>query len=433
MASNDVSAAGASAAPPRPARRRWPWLILAAVVLTAGGFLAVQGWAAWRERLAGAALFSGRLDQAQRYIDQALKVRSGWTSTHLLAARIARRRGAYSEAEQHLSRCGPLHGMSEAVQLEWLLLRCQRGEVDELAPGLLGQVDEDHPESAAILEALASVYMRDNRYLEALRCLDRWIECEPNSVTALDWRGWVGNQLDHRGQATLDFDRALQLQPDRSDIRFRLADMLVDSSRPDEALPHLERLRKEQPDNPDVQVDLARCWGDTGRVAEARALFDSVLAEHPDHSDALLHRGKLELNNRQPVEAERWLRKATRLKPWDPQARFALYRSLQAQPDRQQEAEKERVRWQSAVKIGDRLRRLMRTELAGNPNDPDLAREAGELFLHIREDQRGLFWLRRALALRPGDRATLKALIAYYERTNNPDRASEYRRQLSRD
>jgi hypothetical protein len=74
---------------------------------------------------------------------------------------------------------------------------------------------------------------------------------------------------------------------------------------------------------------------------------------------------------------------------------------------------------------------LLRTELDRKPNDPELAKEAGELFLQLGEDERGLFWLRRALAFKPQHVPSLQALIAYYERTNNPDMAAEYRQKLS--
>ena len=164
MTSTDISPPAA----PRRVRRRRLWLVLAwSGLLLAAGFLAVEGWALWQERSARQAMADEHFDDAQKLIDPALLVRESFASTHLLAARIARLRGAYSEAERHLSRCEQLGGMSDQLQLEWLLLRCQQGEVDELAPGLLAAVDHNHPESVAILEALAAVYMRQLRYVEA--------------------------------------------------------------------------------------------------------------------------------------------------------------------------------------------------------------------------------------------------------------------------
>jgi tetratricopeptide (TPR) repeat protein len=430
MTLTDVPASAADAAAPRSGRRRWLRRLLAGGVLLLGGLVAREVWGYWQEHSARRAAAEEHLDEAQRHIDLALWGRDRW-ATHLLAARIARLRGAYSLAEQHLSRCGRRGGLSEPVRLEWLLLRVTRGEVDELGPALRAAADAGHPESAAILEALAGAYMRQTRYHEALRCLNSWVAMAPDDARARDWRGWVGNQLDLRAQAIADYERALELQPRRSPVRLRLAQILVESSRHAEAVPHLEQLRQEQPDNPDVLVALAGCRIVQSRTDEARDLLDQVLAEHPDHFDALLQRGKVNMVVGESAEAERWLRGALERSPLDPDARYALYLCLQAQPNREGEAREEFDRWKRDRHARDRLTRLLRVELDGMPNDPDLAEEAGELFLQQGEEQKGLFWLHRALALDPRHPASHRALLAYYERTNNPARAAEHREKLS--
>jgi tetratricopeptide (TPR) repeat protein len=210
-----------------------------------------------------------------------------------------------------------------------------------------------------------------------------------------------------------------------------LAAILVESSQFREAAPHLERLREEQPANPEVLVALARCRVVQLRNDEARALLDSALANHPDHFDALLQRGKLEAQSGTYVDAERWLRKAVERSPRDPEGRFSLYQCLQSQENRDAEAEVELARWEQDRRNRDRLTRLLRTELDRKPNDPDLAAEAGELLLQQGEDQRGLFWVQRALAIDPRHAPSHRALAAYYERTNNPAKAAEHRQQLA--
>jgi tetratricopeptide (TPR) repeat protein len=400
------------------------------LAVLASGLLAREAWAAWQERSARRALAENRLEEAHRHIDQAVRVRAGRLSTRLLAARIARLRGAIAEAAQHLDRCGQPSEMSEQVQLEWLLLRCQRGELDELAPQLLASVDRGHPDSPVILEGLAGAYMQQTRYREALRCLDRWIERVPSSVRALDWRGWVFNQLDHRGQAFSDYERALELDPSQSAVRLRLAEILVDSSRHADAVPHLERLHEEQPTNPDVLVLLGRCRMAQSRPDEARTLFDAVLEERPDDFEALLRCGQLELSQLHYAQAERWLHQALQKKPLDPEARYSLVRTLQAQPDRGREAEEELARWKQARHTQDRLARLVRIELPSRPKDPELAREAGELFLGVGENKHGVYWLNRALRLDPGNAASHRALIAHYERIGKSAEAAEHRQKL---
>jgi tetratricopeptide (TPR) repeat protein len=424
MAGTDESASTALTAPPRRRRRRWYWLV-AGIVVLAGACGACEVWARWQERLASQALADDRLDEARDHIERALWVHRRRVSTLLLAARIRRLRGGYTDAEQYLLRCAELDGMSGPAELEWMLLRCQQGEVDELAPQLFTMVKQLHPQSPAILETLASMYMRQMRYLEAALALNLWVELVPNSVRALDWRAWVETQLDHREQGIRDYERLLELQPHRSDIRLRLAQVLIESARHAQAVPHLEWLHREQPDNPDVAAGLGICRIHEGKVEEAQALLDATVQNHPDNFDALFQRGKLEITLNRPAAAEPWLRKALRIKPHDKEARYSLYRSLQAQPNRQQEAEREQDRWEQEGIRHDRLTSLLRKYLAGNPNDPDLACEAGRLLLELGEEQRGLMWLHRALAINPQHAPSNEALSAYYERTNHKNKSDE--------
>jgi tetratricopeptide (TPR) repeat protein len=430
MASSDAPPPVVSVSPPRRLRHRWIWLVAAGAFVVAGVLPAREGWALRHERAARRALDADRLEEARSEIDLALRVRDTRSSTLLLASRISRLQGGYTEAAQFLDRCGRSNGMSEPLKLEWLLLRCQRGEIDELAPSLLALVKAGHVESPIILEALSAVYQRQTRYLEALDCLNLWLEQVPDSIRALNWRGWVSAQLDHRAQALTDYERLLELRPDRSDVRLRLAEILVDSTRHAEAVPHLERLREELPNNPDVAVALARCYRVRLRKEESRDLLDGVLREHPDHVGALLTRGQLELDAGRFRDAETWLRKALERSPQDTEARYILYQSLRGQPGRQRDAEQELARWKQDKLSQDRLTRLLRTELSIHPNDPDLARETGELLLSRGEGQRGLYWLHRAFALNPRHVPTLKALVAWYERTKEMTLAAEYRARL---
>src|SRR5579875_2553846 len=147
MATTDVSSSAAPTVPPRRWRRRWIWLV-AGIVLVLGGLGACEGWASWQEHLARQALAEDRMDEARHHIELALVVHRRRVSTLLLAATIRRLRGGYSDAEQYL-------------------LRCQQGEVDDLAPQLFAMVKQLHPQSTAILETLSSIYLRQMRYLEA--------------------------------------------------------------------------------------------------------------------------------------------------------------------------------------------------------------------------------------------------------------------------
>src|SRR5207249_2930700 len=109
--------------------RRHPRLAVPALVLAlaAVGALAVLLWARYHLHAAQRALERYDLDEAQHHLDRYLKVHPGSAAAHLLAAQTARRRDAYPEAEQHLTVCTKLGGMTEASALERLLLSAQQG------------------------------------------------------------------------------------------------------------------------------------------------------------------------------------------------------------------------------------------------------------------------------------------------------------------
>src|SRR5690606_25264753 len=104
---------------------------------------AVQQW-----QSAQVAIREERLQDAREHLRICLRVWPRSTEVHLLAARAERLMGDLPAAEAHLNRCLELEsGPTDAVRLEFLLIRVQSGEADELAPALFDAVDKGHPES----------------------------------------------------------------------------------------------------------------------------------------------------------------------------------------------------------------------------------------------------------------------------------------------
>src|SRR5919201_3289118 len=142
---------------------------------------------------------------------------------HYLAARTARRAAAYDEAEEHLRHCLRLQGPSEAVELEGALLRAQRGDLARDEGYLVACVHQDHPDTLAILEALTKGYAQTYRLPEALRCVQRWVQRQPNNAQALLWRGQIWEQLYYPREALGDYRRGVDLAPENDEGRLRPA------------------------------------------------------------------------------------------------------------------------------------------------------------------------------------------------------------------
>jgi len=187
--------------------------VLALLLLAAGAGFYV--YALRRGDSARVALKAGRVEEARRDLALRLRVWPRTAEVHLLAARAARLSGDFEGAEAHLQECLRLqNGATAETQLEFLLMRVQRGEVDQVAPQLLLYVENKHPDTTLILETLARAYMHNFRYGPALATLDRWIKEDPDSAKAYFWRGWVVERLNDRTGAMQDYQRALELDPD---------------------------------------------------------------------------------------------------------------------------------------------------------------------------------------------------------------------------
>jgi tetratricopeptide (TPR) repeat protein len=411
-------------------RTRTIVLVLALLLLIGAGvgfyFYALRQWAA-----AEADVKNNRLQEAQGRINFCLWVwpRSG--AVHLLAARAARLHGEFEEAEAHLNRCLKLqHGATEPVQVEFLLMRVQRGEEDEVAPELLSvYVNNNSPESALILETLSGAYMRNLRYGPAYSCLNRWAEIAPDSADPYRWRGWVTERLGNHDGALKDYQRALELNPDLVTVRLRLAEMLLDKADSPAAREHLERLRLECPDRADVLARLGQCRFMQGETEEARELLEKAVEQLPNDSALLVTLAKLYNQERRAADAEKWARRALKVDPTDTEAEVTLTASLQAQ-GRWDEANKVLEQFQQDTALLKRVAQVLQKEAEGHGADPDALAEVGALFLTTNE-RVGLYWLNQALERDPNHQLSHKALAEYYEKKGAPEKAALHRSRLA--
>jgi tetratricopeptide (TPR) repeat protein len=385
-------------------------------------------WHQWHE--AKAALAADRPAEARDRLAVCLLVWPRDPEVHLLAARAARLSNDAQAAEDHLNQCLKLHGgATEAVQLEFLLLRVQTGEVDEVAPTLIDCVEKGHPESAIIMETMARAYIQTLRYKPAYACLTRWIEIRPEAK-AYQWRGWVMERMDHHQTAADDYKRALELDPDLVPVRLRVAEMSLEDSDPQAALPHLERLRKQHPDRPEVLARLGQCRFLQGYLQEARQFLEAAVQKLPRDPLLLVHLAKLEIQEGRPAEAERWSRRALEVDPYDTEAEYTLFSSLQDQ-GRREEAAVALDRCEKHKALVLQANKLLKEEADHPTTDARAPSEAGAALLLIGQERLGEYWLHEAERRDPRHQPTLKALAEYYENKGESERAATYRRRLA--
>ncbi len=397
-----------------PWRRPGVW-IAAILVLAAAGALAPQLYAWYHLRAGRDALANDQTQDARRHLDACLSVWPQNVSARVLAARAARRAGDYEAAAQHLHACPQVNGKEPPEEVfEWALLRASQGDLLEVEDLLRTRAGSDQAAAPLVWEALAEGDTRMYRIRSAIDLLDHWLSVDPDNARAYFLRGNAYRQVS-AAKAAEDYRRALELVPGNDAARWYLAVGLEEDGQYDKALPHLEQLRARGWTNTDLRPRLALALDRVDRNEEARALLDAVLTENPEHPLALRYRGKIELLARNYAAAEKWLRDAVRVRPFDYQVRYDLVQCLRLQ----QKDDAARQESDVAEKLKGRHERLsdIRTrEMSIHPHDPALHCEMGVLCDSLGYTELAERWLYSALHEDPDYGPAHAALADFYER-----------------
>lgn len=414
----------------RAVRRRPRTAVLAVAALVFAAGAAFYGYAVREWRQAVAAVRDAKPAEARGRLNLCLKVWPNDPAVHRLAARAAWQTGDLRFAEEQLNECLKLeHGASEDTQLEFLLMRTRTGELSEVVPLLYDYVARGHRDSAVVLETIASAYMHDLQYHEAYLALNRWVLVAPDSPRAYQFRGWVLERINQAAGAMDDYLKALELDPNLTVVRLRVAEMYLEDKDPVQATPHLEFLLARDPNRPETRARLGQCRYLQGRSAEARELLEGVQGEMPRDSRVLLYLARLDLDDRQAARAEERLRKALALDPSELEAQFVLATALRMQ-GRDAEAEAELADYNRQRAELERVDSLLLAEARAPSRDPQIAFEIGQLLLRIHREPQAIHWLTEALDRDPNHRPTHRLLAEYFETHGEPERAAVHRKYM---
>ena len=407
--------------------RSWRVLLLLTIAVAAGVFVAPHARAWYRLRAARSALARYHPEEAAPLLASCLLVWPNDAEARLLASRAARQTGDLAEADRQLRLCQSLLGAgSKEVALEWALLQSVGGNSREVEEFLQRRAEQDADSRPLIWEALIEGHTRVYRILDALALADHWLQVDPDNVRAHELRGLAFQHGKSAHKGTEDLQRAIELDPTRDATRWQLVLGLLDMGHYGESLKHLDHLEKRRPDDPEIQIRIARCHNLLGDSALARQLLDAVLEAHPENGLALRTRGQFALADRQPEQAERWLRRAEEVWPNDYQVHWLLFQSLQQQ-GKEEEVKAQLAATEKIKERAERVGELSSRKLSERPLDPALHYEMGVLLLRNGNASAGKGWLLSALNLAPDYRPAHAALADQYRREGDETRAEEHR------
>jgi Flp pilus assembly protein TadD len=410
-----------------PGRFRWRRIAQILFVLAVIGVVVWQARvhaSAWEHLKQGrAALARDDPQDARRHLEQVVETWPRRAEAHLLLARAARQLGDLDAARKHLKDAERLGHAQPDIELESDLIRAQSGYLAEVEFALAKHVHDGHRESPQIIAVLLPTYLADFRLSEAERLAARWVELRPESARAWTYRADILERLRRKHEAVDALRHLVTLDPDDRRARLNLARVLLELRQaPDEAAGHVEWLTTTDPNNPALLIQLAACREALGRVDEAAGILDRVIASPTRDAKALHYRGRLEMNRGRPAAAAPFLHQAAEVDPSDPEILYTLFQCVQ-QTGTPNEIRAAEERWQRCEADLKRVGELART-ISASPQDPDLRREIGELFLRNGRTQEGLRWLESALRIRPDHAPTHRVLASHYQRTGRADLAA---------
>jgi tetratricopeptide (TPR) repeat protein len=404
--------------------------IVVALLLVAVGLLIFDQYARLQWRRAVAAVADERATEAQPLLAFCLRVWPSSQDVHRQIARNARRMGDLKLAEAHLNRCLELQGgATDDVQREFLLLRVQTGEVDELAPILFELVEQNHPDFREILNTIARTYILRLRYKPAYACLSKWIEIEQDNAKPYYWRGWVLERLNNQKGATADYHQALAIDPGMVPARLRIAEMLLEDKQAPDALPHLEYLTRQVPHDPQVQARMGICLFLQGRSEEARRLMESAVQYLPNDPALLVTLANLELQDGRPAEAEKHLQTVLKADRSDTEALFVLVSALQLL-GRTEESVAVLAEYNQKRAIVETINEFLKDKADSATGTAEDYATIGRLFLQINRDKLGVYWLEKALERNADCQSAHQTLADHYTKKGDPKAAAIHRQHL---
>jgi len=402
--------------------------------------LGANAWASYQYAEGDGLVRRQEYAQAHRHYVNCLIIWRWSADTQLAAGRAARRAFMNSEAEYHFERCLSLSGRNcpraAAVALERLLMQAQEGDLVDIEGVLWDKVKREVPETQPILEALATGYLHAYRLAPAMKCLRMILERDPNNVDALFHRGWLAERSGGAMNPLKDYVRALDLRPDRDDIRLAIA-QLLGRKNPAVAIGYYEYLIVRQPENPDVVLGLAHCYqaaGQTDGLQKAAALVDRLLRKDPGNSRALSEKGVVLVAQGNVAEGEALLRRALDNEPsnFDKlDIHYQLYSFLRQQPGREAEADAQREIFERIKSDRARLDQIASRDLSKSPLDPDLHYEMGTLWYRNGKIDQGMRWLLSAVKLDPTHELAQRALADHFKRVGDSASGEKHRLQSS--
>jgi tetratricopeptide (TPR) repeat protein len=247
------------------------------------------------ESLARLSLAQGNARDAQTYAEQLLDKSPTDPGYHLLLAEaLARQATQHPEsllaAEKQIQEAQKLAPNDPRVHLALAQIYSipgnppQRIAMAQKEYEAALQLDAQNP---ALIGQYSDFMIKQNQAPKAIALVKEYVAAHSNDAKAHELLGAVYFGSKDLGSAQQEFERALQLDPNRVDVQLRLAKLYEDQGKTDEALAHYQKASDQQPKSAPLATVVGNMYLKKGDLDKAEKYYSQALSIDPNFSIAL--------------------------------------------------------------------------------------------------------------------------------------------------
>jgi tetratricopeptide (TPR) repeat protein len=166
------------------------------------------------------------------------------------------------------------------------------------------------PDSAEVKIKLAQLYMKMERYPEALELAKGALDWEPENINALRIEGTAQRVMGNDNEARKIFEKILSIDPGNLSFHLDLADIYFKRKEYKEAEERILTYLARRPNDREAKLLLGKLYTEMGNRTHAIQVFEELAKADPDDAEALAAAGEL---HQSAGELEKALRIADKL------------------------------------------------------------------------------------------------------------------------
>lgn len=147
---------------------------------------------------------------------------------------------------------------------------------------MLIQADALAPDEPGLATGLGTCLLQLGQYVDALPYFQRAVERQPTSAEAHNNLGFVYTLVQNPEQAERAYRSALQYDPGHLVAQKNLAQLYLDTDRPQHGVPLLAEIVRRHPRDAQALAMMAGCYEEAGDFESARTLYAEALRAEPD-------------------------------------------------------------------------------------------------------------------------------------------------------